>query len=166
MVHKAGTTILWHLQKTQYLRYWTIRRGAGGWTENADVDAHAAACRRVRKSNSRGMSCAHNKEMNSRYPTLDVQHQRNSKYEPSILEAETFWSRDAIDRWVEGCADLVAENIKKTLSGTNTHEISKRFPGTRPVDTETVQGLTLRRGAQQQDVQRVHIEAYIRYWRS
>ena len=54
------------------------------------------------------------KEMNNRYPTLDIQHQTNSEYESSTLEAETCWSRDAIDRWMEGCADLVAENVKKT----------------------------------------------------
>ena len=28
-VHKAGATVLRHLQKTQYLRYWKTRRGAG-----------------------------------------------------------------------------------------------------------------------------------------
>ena len=29
VVHKAGTTVLRHLQNTQYLRYWKTRRGAG-----------------------------------------------------------------------------------------------------------------------------------------
>ena len=104
--------------------------------------------------------------MNSRYPTLDIQHQRNSKYEPSTLEAETCWSRDFVDRWMEVCADQVADNVKKTLSDVNTHGIGMRIAGTRPVDAKAVQGLALRLGAQQQDVQWEHIEAPIRYWRS
>ena len=89
VVHKAGATILWHLQKTQYLRYWKTRRGAGAWAENAYIEGHAAACRWARKGNPRGLSCAHYKEMNSRHPTLDIQHLRNSKYEPPTPEAAT-----------------------------------------------------------------------------
>ena len=100
-----------------------------------------------------GLSCAHYKEMNNRYPTLDIQHQRNSKYEPSTLEAGACWSRGVIDRCMEVCVDLVAENVKNTLSGTNTHGISRRFAGTRPVDAKAIQGLALKLGAQQQDAQ-------------
>ena len=102
-VHKTGAIVLRHLQKRQYPRYWKTRRGAGAWAENADIEGHAAARRRARKGNPRGLSCAHYKKMNSRYPTLDTQHQRNSQYEPSNLEAETCWSRDVVDRWMEVC---------------------------------------------------------------
>ena len=65
---------------------------------NADIERHAAACRRTHKGNPRGLPCAHYKEMNSRYPTFDIQHQRNSKYELSTLEVETCWSREVVDR--------------------------------------------------------------------
>ena len=104
--------------------------------------------------------------MNSRYPTLDIHHQRNSKYEPSTLEAKTCWSRYVIDRWMEVCVDLVANNVKKALSGAKLHGISRRLADTRPAGAKVIQGLALRLGAQQQDVQWDHIEAFIRYCRS
>ena len=87
MTHKAGATVLRHLQKTQCLRYWWARRGAGAWAGNTDNDGHAAACKRVREGNPKGLSCTHYKEMNSRHPTFDIKHQRNARYDPSILEA-------------------------------------------------------------------------------
>ena len=62
VVHKAGATVLRHLQKTQYLRYWKTQRGAGAWAGNADIEGHAAACRRARKGNPRGLPCAHSKK--------------------------------------------------------------------------------------------------------
>ena len=102
--------------------------------------------------------------MYNQYPTLDVQHQRNSEYESSTLEEETCWSRDVIDQWMEGCADLVAENFKKTLAGKTTQKVSTRLPGTRPEVARAVQRLALKLGAQQQDVRWEHIEASIRYW--
>ena len=93
--------------------------------------------------------------MNSRHPTLDIQHQRNFRYELSTLEVETCWSRDVVD--------LVADNVKKALSGANTHGIGRGLAGTSPVDAKAIQGLTLRHGAQQQNVQWEQIEASIRY---
>ena len=103
--------------------------------------------------------------MNSRYPALDIQHQRNSKYEPSTLETDTFWSGEVADRWMEVCVDLVAENSSTTLTGANICGINGRLTGTCPVDANAIQGLALRLGAQQQDVQWEHVEASIRYWR-
>ena len=150
-MHKAGGAVLRHLQKTQYLRYWKSRRGTGACAENADIEGHAAACRRARKGNPRGMSCAHYKEMNSRYTTLDIQHQRDSKYEPSTLKAETCWPRELADRWMEVCVGTVAEILKTTLSGANIRGIGGRLAGTRPVNVKAIQGLALKLGAQQQD---------------
>ena len=165
VVHKARAAILRHLQKTQYLRYWHTRRGAGSWAKNADIEGHAAACRRAHKGNPRGLSCAHYKEINSRYPTLDIQHQMNSKYDPLTLESETCWPSEVIDRWMEVCVDLVVENERTTLSGENIRGTGGRIAGTRPVDAKAIQGLAPRLGAQLQDVQWEHIEAPIRYWR-
>ena len=71
---------------------------------------------------------------NNRYPTLDKQHQRNPKYEQSTLEAETCWSRKVVDRWMEVCVDLVAENVRTALSGANIRGLGGRRVGTRPVE--------------------------------
>ena len=164
-IQKMGAIVLWHIQKTQYLRYWRARHGAGAWTENTNIGGHAAACRRARKGNPRGLSCAHYKEMNSRYPTFDFKHQRNTHYDASILESEQCWSREVIDQWVSTCEDTVTENIRRALSDANARAIGTRLAGTRPVDAKAIQDLTLQLGAQQTDVQREHIEASIRYWR-
>ena len=164
IVHKAGGTILMHLQKTHYLRYWKTRRGAGGWAENADIEGHADVYRRAHKGNPRGLSCAHYKEMDIRHPSLDIQHRRNSKYEPSTLEAEACWSREVVGRWMEVCVDLVAENVRTTLSGANIRGIGGRLAGTHPVDARATQGLALRLGVKLQDVQWEHVEASIRHW--
>ena len=166
VAHKTGASVLRYLQSTQYLRYWKTRRGAGAWAENADIDGHAAACRRARKGNPRGPSCALYKEMNSRYPTFDIQHQKNHRYDPSTLETETCWYREVIDQWVAVCPDTIAEKVREALSGANKKCIGERLAGTLPIDSKTVQNLALRLGAQQPDVQWEHIEVSIRYWRS
>ena len=85
VTHKMGAAVLWHLQKTQYLRYLRTRRGTGAWTKNSDIDGHTAAYRRARKGNPMGLPCAYYKEMNSRYPTFDFKYQRNTHYDASIL---------------------------------------------------------------------------------
>ena len=165
VTHKIGTTVLWHLQKRQYPRYWRARRGPGAWTGNADIDGHAAACRRARKGNPKGLSCAHYKEMNSRYPTFDFKHQRNTHYDASILEPEQYWSREVIDRWMAICEDAVAGSVRGTLSDANARGIGTILASTRPVDAKAIQDLTLQLDAQQTDVQWEHIEASIGYWR-
>ena len=68
VTHKIGPTVLRHLQKTQYLDHWRNRTGAGYWTDNADIEGHAATYRRARKGNPKGLSCAQYKGMNGRYP--------------------------------------------------------------------------------------------------
>ena len=66
---------------------------------------------------------------------------------------------------MEVCVDLVAEYVKTALPGANTRGIGGRLAGTRSIDAKAIQGLALRLGAQQQDVQWGHIEASTRYWR-
>ena len=63
------------------------------------------------------------------------------------------------------CEDLVAEDVRTTLTGANISGIGEALTGTRPVDAKSIQGLALRLGAQQQDVQWEHVEASTRYWR-
>ena len=100
VTHKMGATVLRHLQTTQYLRYWRTRTRSGAWAGNTDIEGHTSACKRARKGTPNGLSCAHYNETNSRYPTFDVQHQRNHRYDPSIPEAEQPWAREAIYLWV------------------------------------------------------------------
>ena len=88
--------------------------------------------------------------MNSRYPIFDIQHQRNSRYEPSTLEAETCWPREAVDLWIAVCEGTVVEKVRTTLSGATIRGIGERLTGTRPVDATTIQDLTLKLGAQQE----------------
>ena len=88
VTHKMGATVLRHLQKTQYLRYWKTRTGAGAWADNVDIEGHAAACRRARKGNPKGLPCAQYKGMNSKYPTSDIQHLRNHRCDPTSLASE------------------------------------------------------------------------------
>ena len=162
VTHKMGATVIWHLQKTQYLRYWGARRKAGAWTENSDIDGHAAACRWARKGNPKGLPCAHYKEMNNRHLTFDFKHQRNTHDGASILETEQYWPREAIGRWMSVCEDKVAENARRTLSEADVRGIGTRLAGTRPVDAKAIQDLALRLGAQQTGYQWKHIEASIR----
>ena len=56
VAHKMGATVFKHLQVAQYLHYWKARTGAGGWAQNADVNGHAAACRRVLKASPNSVS--------------------------------------------------------------------------------------------------------------
>ena len=63
------------------------------------------------------------------------------------------------------CDDTVAEKVKTTLSGANIRGIGERLTGTHPGDAEATQGLALKLGAQQPDVQWEHIEVSIRHWR-
>jgi hypothetical protein len=104
--------------------------------------------------------------MNSRYPTLDIRHQRNHQYDPSTLESETCWSREVIDKWMAECPDTIAEKVRETLSGAGTKCIGERIAGTRPIDSKAIQNLALGLGALQPDVQWEHIEVSVRYWRS
>ena len=62
--HKMGPTVLRHLQNTHYLNYWRSRSGTGAWTDNADIEGHAAVYRRARKGNPQKPSCAQYKGMN------------------------------------------------------------------------------------------------------
>ena len=69
---KIGATVLRYLQMAQCLRYWRASTGAGALVDSTDIEGHAAACRRARKGNHKGMSCAHYNEMNSRYQASDI----------------------------------------------------------------------------------------------
>ena len=93
VTHKMGVTVPRYLQTTQYLPYWKTRTGTGGWADNSDIKGHAAACRRERKGNPKQLPCVQYKEMNSRHPTSDTQHQINHRYDPATLATEQAWVR-------------------------------------------------------------------------
>ena len=97
VAHKMGATGLKHLQKTLHLRYWKTRPGVGALADNADIGGHAAACRRARKGNLRGLSRAQYKGMNRRYPNSYIQHLRNRRYDPTALASEQTCTREVID---------------------------------------------------------------------
>ena len=88
VVHKMGPTVLHHLQKEQYLRYWNTRPRAGAWARNADTEGHAAACRWAQKANPNTLPSGSYKEINSQFLTHDLEHHRDHKYNPSGLATE------------------------------------------------------------------------------
>ena len=56
------------------------------------------------------------KEMNSRYPTSDVEHQRNRHYgDPVGLAAELVWSTGTVKGWLAAGNDEAADAINRIL---------------------------------------------------
>jgi hypothetical protein len=64
------------------------------------------------------------------------------------------------------CRDTVADKVRATIANVNIASIGERLAGTCPVNAKSVQDLTMRLGAQSEDVQWEHVEASIRHWRS
>ena len=61
------------------------------------------------------MSSGSYKEMNARYLTHDLEHQRDHRYDPSDLATGTEWTVDNVDSWVMSKDGEVADILSQLL---------------------------------------------------
>lgn len=81
--------------------------------------------------------------MNSRYPTSDVAHQRNHRYDPAALATEQAWAHKVVDAWTSACEDEAASVVNLTLKHEGLLSVRTELAGERPVDAKTMTALTL-----------------------
>ena len=152
-----------HLQTTQFLRYRRDRSGASARADNADVEGHAVVCRRARKGNIKGLSCAQYKGVNIRSPNLRHIHLRNHRYDPTALESEQARARGVINTWMASYEDDAATAVATALSDAGASGVSAILEGNRPIGAEALHSATLAHS--QTDVPWEHIESSLRKWR-
>ena len=95
--------------------------------------------------------------MNSRYPTFDILHQRNHRYDPATLESEQAWAREVIGAWVASSEDDVATAVAKAHSDADVVGASAILRGNHPVGAKAIIVATLVHS--QTNVPSEHIEA-------
>ena len=138
VVHRMGATILRHLQKEQYLRYWKTRSRAGKWHRNADIEGHAAACRRAHRASPKTMSSGSYKEMNARHMSHDLEHQRDHRYDPSHLATSTEWTANTVDSWVRSEGGEIAEILRQLLAQGEYESVADAVAGSGPLDAQAL----------------------------
>ena len=101
--------------------------------------------------------------MDSRYPTSDIQHLRNHRYDPAALASEQTWAREVIETWVASCEDDVVTAVAKALPDASITGIGTTLRDDRPIGAKAIRVITLRHS--QTDVTREHIEDSVQTWR-
>ena len=133
--------MLLRLQVNQYLMCWKNRTGAGAWAYNADIEGHAAACRRAQKADPNTVPSVSFKEMNRCRTTHDLEHQRDHRYDQPDLATGKSWSADTIDARVSTEDGKVADALSQLLDHECIRSISEVLTKGGAIDTQAISAL-------------------------
>lgn len=88
------------------------------------------------------------KEMSSRHPTSDLQHQRNHHHDPTGMTAERSWIAGTIYGWLNDEGGETTDTINRVLQQEESSNLSEVLIGERPTKAHVLSTLTSPQGGQ------------------